>query len=563
MKKHAWSLCLTPSKASTPGILSQNTIIRTLQAISISTLLLTPAWKEILPGSSASYYMNVTAGPPATLAIITNTMLFSAIIILVDALYKSKQNQNNFLDIIFIVSTFCLTYNSIRLIFSEITIYLHFPIMITNLGWILFAVIYALPIIAVSAIAIKKTKHIHNILLTILTIISPLFFILLFQIISKPNNTAHHLENTLLEKANKSQKPPKIALVFIFDEFDQTRTFDKRDTKYNLKSIDNLKSTSTFCDRAYPPTAWTATSIPSMFTGKIIKKSVPMPNRDLKLIQNDGIKTATPWSMNIDFPLILSNRGYKTLFINHYHNFSQQYFTRRPLFKNIRHPYYDSWRNAETWYSSFPSSLMRQWASIPESLPGIPRKLERIIGWEDSSVDGATKTYQNALDQTISSIKNHSADLIVVHWSIPHGPAIFDNIKNEISKKPMRDRSNLDNLPLVDRTIAKIRKTLESEGLWNDSLLIVTSDHWQRKASDLSAKTNDVNSSIPHATKRVPLIIKFPGQRVGNVRTKPINTASLFEIVCANFSEQPLTEYSFIEWSPQLQPLGYYESGVQ
>lgn len=554
---------MTPPKASTSGILSKNATVQILQAISISTFLLTPAWKELLPGSSASYYMNVTAGPSAALAIITNTILFSTIIMLFDRFYKNKQNQNNYLDIIFIILTFCTFYNSTRLILSEITIYLHFPIMITNLGWIPFVIIYSLPIIAVSAIAVKKTEYIHNVLLTTLTITSPLFFILLFKITYKPNETTHHLERVGQKKEYKSLPPPKNALVFIFDELDQTRTFDQRDAKYNLKSMDSLKSTSTFCDQAYPPTAWTATSIPSMFTGKIIKKSIPTPNRDLKLVQGNNNETSTLWSINIDFPLILNDQGYKTLFINHYHNFSKQYFTRRPLFKNIRHPYYDSWRDAETWYRSFPSSLMRQWASIPESLPGIPRKLERIIGWEDSSVNGATKTYQNALNQTILSIKNRSADLIVVHWSIPHGPAIFDNIQNKTSETPLLDRSNLDNLPLVDITISKIQKTLESEGLWNDSLLIVTSDHWQRKASDLSAKKNNVNPSIPHATKRVPLIIKFPGQRVGNVRTKPINTASIFEIICAHFSERPLTEHSFIEWSPQLYPIGYYESGVQ
>jgi hypothetical protein len=536
-----------------------------LESLSISTLVLLPAWKETLPTSFASYFMNYTIGWPAVGAIITNSTLLVLLVLLIDLLSREHKLRSKYSTLILMMITFCLVYNSIRLMLMENFLFFHFGIMAANLGWALFLLVYSSPIVAIYIFGLIKPNKLRYIIRKILLMISPLFFIFVFQTSKSliKSNSAQKPSNNNIMTHQLPIRKSKIALVFIFDELDQTRVFDERETKYNLSTLDNIKSIATFCTRAYPPTAWTATSIPSIFTGRIINKTVPTRNHDLLLHQNGEFNKISLWSEIQDFPLILNKNGYKSLFINHYHNFSEEYLNNRPLFKNIRHPYYKSWNKAQNWYKTYFSSLKRQWQSIPEALPGIPHKLERFLKWEDNSTDGATETYNNALIETNLAIKQKSADLIVVHWSIPHGPAIFDLNKNNLSFKPLRDKSNLDNLPLVDKTLAEIQRTLQSEGLWDESLLIITSDHWQRRASDPNAKSVRNISQIPFSTRRVPLIIKFPYQTIGTTRMKPINTASVYDLICAHFSDQPFTKESFIEWVPQLSPYGFYENGVQ
>jgi arylsulfatase A-like enzyme len=60
----------------------------------------------------------------------------------------------------------------------------------------------------------------------------------------------------------------------------------------------------------------------------------------------------------------------------------------------------------------------------------------------------------------------------------------------------------LDGLELVDHTIAQIRRTLESVGLWDRTHLIVSSDHPARSRERIDGISND---------RRVPFIVRVAG----------------------------------------------------
>jgi arylsulfatase A-like enzyme len=65
---------------------------------------------------------------------------------------------------------------------------------------------------------------------------------------------------------------------------------------------------------------------------------------------------------------------------------------------------------------------------------------------------------------------------------------------------------------LVDQTVGDIRRTLESMQAWDQTLIILTSDHWQRDYA------GDHLPPLPEKTSteqglRIPLLVKFPGQK--------------------------------------------------
>lgn len=93
----------------------------------------------------------------------------------------------------------------------------------------------------------------------------------------------------------------------------------------------------------------------------------------------------------------------------------------------------------------------------------------------------------------------------------PHAPAIIRASTGEFLAEPAASVSNLENMVLVDQTLGKVRSILEADQSWDQTLVVLTSDHWQRDfAGDhlppLPGKTQIENGL------RIPLLVKFPGQ---------------------------------------------------
>ena len=60
---------------------------------------------------------------------------------------------------------------------------------------------------------------------------------------------------------------------------------------------------------------------------------------------------------------------------------------------------------------------------------------------------------------------------------------------------------------------------MESAGLWDDTIVLVSSDHWLREEN----KTD----------RRIPFILKMPGQKTGISYDAPFNTVVSHDLVLA------------------------------
>ena len=131
-------------------------------------------------------------------------------------------------------------------------------------------------------------------------------------------------------------------------------------------------------------------------------------------------------------------------------------------------------------------------------------------------------------------VKNRDFGLVFLHLPIPHHPFIYDRFKNAMSSRP--DRNYEDNLALTDRTLGELRREMEGAGLWEDTTVIVTSDHWWRTPID------------GKIDKRIPFIIKLARQNAGMTYEAKFNTVLTSRIVTALLKGEVTTADTAVKW---------------
>lgn len=101
--------------------------------------------------------------------------------------------------------------------------------------------------------------------------------------------------------------------------------------------------------------------------------------------------------------------------------------------------------------------------------------------------------------------------LVYMHFPIPHLLGIWNRRENKYSTD---DRASyLDNVALADRTLGEIRTSLERAGTWNDTVVLVTSDHPLRDQTIEAAQwwNDSETASIRAERKYVPFLLKVAG----------------------------------------------------
>jgi arylsulfatase A-like enzyme len=75
----------------------------------------------------------------------------------------------------------------------------------------------------------------------------------------------------------------------------------------------------------------------------------------------------------------------------------------------------------------------------------------------------------------------------------------------------------MDNVVLLDRTLGEIRLTLEKAGMWDDSTILLTSDHSLRigLARDRPRPTWERALQGVKQSREVPFLLKMAGQQEG------------------------------------------------
>jgi hypothetical protein len=313
-----------------------------------------------------------------------------------------------------------------------------------------------------------------------------------------------------------AEKPTsRRVLLLIFDELDYRPTFPERPRGLNLGHFDSLMAESVFFEHAIAPARDTLLAVPSILLGKPLVISEPTAPGELS-VRAEGEPASVPLTGEPHLFASLNSRGFDSAAVGWCLPYCR-------LFG-------DSLASCE-WRSYLPSqestrTLFQQQRAAFFSVPFT----YRLLNLAEQATTGTTmarrvETERNqahidqyvALQQAASRIAtDRRFAFVFLHLPIPHKPYVWDRSSESFTT---RTKSYLDNLALVDRSLGLLRDGMAAGGTWDDTAVIVTSDHALRSSA--------------YADRRVPLLVKLPGRKRAARFLEPVETVRLYELVPA------------------------------
>lgn len=355
-------------------------------------------------------------------------------------------------------------------------------------------------------------------------------------------------------------------LWLVFDEFDFRVAFAQRPATVRLGELDRLSSQSIFATNAYPPAGETFLSMPALITGRLVSEARRRGPDDLMIKFGDGTEAA-PWSGQ---PTIFSRAreaGLNTALIGWYHPYCRilgSSLTRcawesgdLPVFRVSREVTLDAPPStgvrgvAAYMYEHFRKAAL----TIPLVNFMIPEVTDRTELRRKKHVANHEDTYRQAAE----AATDPSLDVVMIHWQIPHYPNIYNRSEDRISVAS--NQGYLDNLELVDRTLGDIRRAMESNGTWDRTAVLITSDHWWRAGSlwkkhrVLTAEDETIWGGVED--RRVPFILKMAGAgEAGVTFAAPFNTVLSHDLLLAILRGEVSDTNEAAAWLDQHRSIG-------
>ena len=312
---------------------------------------------------------------------------------------------------------------------------------------------------------------------------------------------------SMLSPARRSS--PRVVLL-IFDELDERVAFDERPSGLELPCMDQFLSESVVCPAAYPPANCTEISIPAFMIGRLIDETDVAGPISIGL-RFSGTSKYEPFSEQMTIFHRLRERTLNCGVVMSYHPVGR-------LFGDVVSDYL--WLEGPTQESSIEGSILEMTGFFLRSLLETPKY----------SLFGSTLTANLAITHFVKSsaaairmASDPRLDVAFLHWTIPHAPYIYDRKRTRLGRTSMGPDGYLDNLALADVALSRIRSEMVSAGLWEKSVVIMTSDHWWRYAAGLDGKMD----------QRVPFAVRFPGGSQRTTYAEPFNTVALHDLTLA------------------------------
>lgn len=308
----------------------------------------------------------------------------------------------------------------------------------------------------------------------------------------------------------RDKSSPRI-LWLLFDEMDQRLTFDERPKFVKLPEFDRFKEQAFSAANLYQAGKDTGRAIPSLFTGKLVKKVAKANSSEFLLTFED---TSQPVKMSQEPDIFTEAKklGFNTALSGHGHPYSRIMGHKLDFCE---------------WYDD--DLILSPDASLLEIIINQISYLSPFDRGRRGRIQHA-KLLRDAQNLAL----NPDYQLIFIHFAIPHSP----RINKKWGLINITQWGYFGNLELADQTFGTIRKSMEEQGIWDDTTIIVTSDHQWRKSNRFDGKKDP----------RVPFLLKLPGEEKGVVYTPAFNAVLTKDILIAILKEEIRTYSDLTQW---------------
>lgn len=305
---------------------------------------------------------------------------------------------------------------------------------------------------------------------------------------------------------------------FVFDEFDQRLTFDRRPDSVSLPALAALRHQALVATNAYPPGDATVISMPALITGVPLATVKVTGPSELDLTREEDHEIV-PWSRQASVFSRARALGANTALVGWYHPYSRllapalSYCEWQPL------PSFDP-VGADHFFVAFT----RQVQNLLQ-----PVHLRRL--YIDLCESGARRAQQLAADPTYQ--------VMLLHLAPPHKPAVYLAAEDRYTPWGIpKVAGYFQSLVLVDRIIERTRAAIRQAGLDSRTWLIISSDHWWREAEVYDGQ-------VDH---RVPFLVCPPGDHPGQTFPGILNTVLTHDLILAILAGEVTDVASVHQW---------------
>ncbi len=354
----------------------------------------------------------------------------------------------------------------------------------------------------------------------------------------------------------------------VFDELDQRLLYEERPEGVALPELDRLRDESLYATQAYAPSDATLRSVPAMTTGRLVDKASPRSLDGLVLDFTDG-KDSVRWKET------------ETVF-------SQQHEQGRSVgIVGTYHPYcrlFAEWLTECTFAAHHGPHETRFGPTLGDHLEGlrlaIPTATAQRAVWDltgltesvnEQRQEREIEKYQVLQRATVDAAADPDLDLAFLHLNVPHptgmrgtGRGYYDAENGQFATGT--DVTYYDNLALADRSLAEIRSAMETEGLWNETTVVITSDHGYRHSIwGRNSATTPYGDLLHRPTDhRVAFLVKPANStQTGTQYDEPFNLVLMPELVQTALQDgfqSPAGIAAWLDAHPTIGPAPYYKA---
>ncbi len=471
-----------------------------LIALSLSNLLFITGWRRLIYPTSASYHIKLEPVSMDYLALMLNVIIVAVVFLgsvwLARLAFKGKAPIS--IKLTFLV-VFGIILNGIRIQFyeSDSRIYLKLSIFIVLLSAGIFAFL-------------KLRGRVFEYAKVIALVLSPFILITFTQaaagIFSAERKPEEPIAAQLSKLKSDPQKSVRSRVVWIiFDDLDYFVPFELSPAGVELPEFTKLRKESVFATNARSPAYNTIDSLPSLITGRLVRSTELAGKNELLLNFADGTRDKFSEAPNV-FSIIREARG-NTAVVGWYHSYC------RVIGKDLsacEWESFDTLNDFET--ATLGAAIRRNFEYCLISLP-FGFRIFRMIDLERPNNVGNSdyvKRHEKMLDGAKAVVSDPNVDLALIHLPIPHYPYVYDRSTGQFGTTPTH---YLDNLVLADRVLGEIREAMEKGGLWDDSNVIVSSDHqWRINAYKTWLSVEDLATTNAIEHPQIPFLLKLKRQ---------------------------------------------------
>lgn len=372
---------------------------------------------------------------------------------------------------------------------------------------------------------LRWRPRMRRMFITALLIMSPfaaLTFVQAAYFFKKGNDTFR--DSRVAEMVQTEKFSPRVVWI-VFDELDEKVAFDEHPSGQSLPEFEKFRSQALTATNAHPPADGTFMSLPALLSGSSISAALPMSENKL-LLRLADTGTWVSWREQPNIFRRARAMGVNSALVGWYHPYC------RVIADSVNFCAWTGGPYDEMFYRAPYSELGK--IAYREVLEVFGNR-QWIVSHDRTQ---STKQHVFLAEQSKQALGNPAYGLVFLHLSVPHPPGFYDRRTRTWSA----DRASyLDNLALADRTFGEIRALLERAGTWDDTAVLVTSDHWFRTWMwrGKAAWTNEDEAVFSgRESHRVPFMLKLPRENVGVRYDKPFNTVVSADIVAAILARQ-------------------------